>query len=108
MSLPSDIIIYLSKIIILAILGPKIEFLGSTEVPGSSDINGKATSDIHSTNKVDQNLEEAQVQPLACSPSSDRFLLRLSPSYIYWISHRMVSQKRDHLLCYSSLLPLLC
>ena len=55
MSLPSDMIIYLSKIIILAILGPRIKVLGSTEVPGSSEINGKATSDIHSTNKVDQN-----------------------------------------------------
>ena len=52
MSLPSDMIIYLSKIIILAILGPKIKVLGSTEVPGSSEINRKATSDIHSTNKV--------------------------------------------------------
>ena len=55
MSLPSDMIIFLPKILILAIFGPKIKVLGSTEVPGFSEINRKATNDIHSTNKVDQN-----------------------------------------------------
>ena len=45
----------LTKYTDFRLLGPEMKVHGSTEVPGHTEINMKAKSDIKSTSKVDQN-----------------------------------------------------